>query len=335
MRLSPSILLSGPLLAALLTACGKPKDEVKIEAKYGLSNEELRAPVATIGDRVITAGDFADHLAEQSPYLRSRYENIERRRELLENMVRFELFAIEAERKGYLERPEIRRVENHLLIEALLREEIDPKINALIFPEEELRAHYEANLEEYIQPEQVRASHILLGDERSARALLRELLKHGDDDIEYFREAASTRSLDEATKERFGDLRFFSRPAERDSGEIDPALREAAFAISEIGGLAPEPIRTSEGFHIVKLTARRPALQRNFEEVRAIIEARIRRERRREAIRELVETLHKKAQGDDEGAEIEIDIGLIERLAQGSGALSRSEDQPNGREATP
>jgi len=306
MRLSLTILI----LASLLAACGKREAAPKIEAKYGLSEEELRAPVATIGDRVITARDFADHLAEQSPYLRARYENVERRRELLENMVRFELFAIEAERKGYLERPEIRRVENHLLIDALLREEVDAKIQALEFPEEELRAYYEANLSDYIQPEQVRASHILLADERSARALLKELRESGPEDIERFREAALERSIDEETKLRYGDLRFFSRVEERMAGELElpRELVDAAFSIDEIGGLYPEPVKTDRGYHLIKLTAKRPALQRSFEEVRAIIEARFRRERRREAIRELVDRLRDKAS-------VEIDIELLNRLA--------------------
>lgn len=306
MRLSLTILI----LASLLAACGKREAAPKIEAKYGLSEEELRAPVATIGDRVITARDFADHLAEQSPYLRARYENVERRRELLENMVRFELFAIEAERKGYLERPEIRRVENHLLIDALLREEVDAKIQALEFPEEELRAYYEANLSDYIQPEQVRASHILLADERSARALLKELRESGPEDIERFREAALERSIDEETKLRYGDLRFFSRVEERMAGELElpRELVDAAFSIDEIGGLYPEPVKTDRGYHLIKLTAKRPALQRSFEEVRAIIEARFRRERRREAIRELVDRLRDKAA-------VEIDIELLNRLA--------------------
>lgn len=324
MRLSLTILL----LVSSLVACGKPKkEETGAVAKYGLSAEELRAPVATIGDRVITAGDFADHLAEQSPYLRARYENIERRRELLENMVRFELFAIEAEREGYLERPEIRRVENHLLIEALLDDEIDQKIQALNFAEEELRAYYDANREDYVQPEQVRASHILLGDERSARALLNELLKHGEGDIEHFREAASTRSLDEETKARYGDLRFFSRPGERNGeGEkIPPELARAAFEIREIGALYPQPVKTERGYHLIKLTAKRPALQRSFEEVRALIEARFRRERRQEAIRAFIEELKEKRLGDagtenageDGKAEIEINVALLERLAHG------------------
>lgn len=306
MRLSLTILI----LASLLAACGKREAAPKIEAKYGLSEEELRAPVATIGDRVITARDFADHLAEQSPYLRARYENVERRRELLENMVRFELFAIEAERKGYLERPEIRRVENHLLIDALLREEVDAKIQALEFPEEELRAYYEANLSDYIQPEQVRASHILLADERSARALLKELRESGPEDIERFREAALERSIDEETKLRYGDLRFFSRVEERMAGELElpRELVDAAFSIDEIGGLYPEPVKTDRGYHLIKLTAKRPALQRSFEEVRAIIEARFRRERRRESIRELVDRLRDKAS-------VEIDIELLNRLA--------------------
>lgn len=90
--------------------------------------------------------------------------------------------------------------------------------------------------------------------------------------------------------------------------ELPRELVDAAFSIDEIGGLYPEPVKTDRGYHLIKLTAKRPALQRSFEEVRAIIEARFRRERRREAIRELVDRLRDKAS-------VEIDIELLNRLA--------------------
>jgi peptidyl-prolyl cis-trans isomerase C len=116
------------LLVASCDNCKNGPKESETEPRYGLDAKEASTPVAKVGDRVITAGDFADRLAEQSPYLRARYTSPERRRELLDNMVRFELLALEAERQGYFDRPEVRRAENRVLVEALLREEIDEKI---------------------------------------------------------------------------------------------------------------------------------------------------------------------------------------------------------------
>jgi peptidyl-prolyl cis-trans isomerase C len=285
------------LLSASCENCKKGAEESETEPRYGLDAKEASTPVAKVGDRVITAGDFADRLAEQSPYLRARYTSPERRRELLDNMVRFELLALEAERQGYFDRPEVRRAENRVLVEALLREEIDEKIKLTDVTEDEIREYYEAHKGEYDQPEQVRVSHILLTDRAEAEALLRELAANPDDG-DAFRQAAKTRSADEATRARYGDLRFVSRPV---PGEVTPPNappREvvvAAFSLEKIGDLHPKLVETDRGFHIVKLTARRAALQRTVDDVRRIIQSKLYREKREAALDQLVERLKKEA----------------------------------------
>ena len=75
-----------------------------------------------MGDRTITVGDLADRLASQSPYLRARFESPERRKEFLDNLVRFELLVYEAKRRGYGDRPEIIRARRNAMIQELVRE---------------------------------------------------------------------------------------------------------------------------------------------------------------------------------------------------------------------
>lgn len=313
MKASMRLLL---ITALLLSACGKKEEErSEVEARHGLTAEEASTPVAKVGDRVITAGDFADRLAEQSPYLRARYASPERRRELLDNMVRFELLALEAEKQGYFERPEVRRAENRVLVEALLREEIDSKIKLSDVKDEEILAYYEAHADEYDQPEQVRLSHIVLGSRAEAEALLAELQKDASDG-DAFRQAARTRSIDEATRARYGDLRFASRPVPgepRAEGAPPAALVEAAFALEKVGALHPKVIETDHGFHIVKLTARRAALHRTVDDVKRIIQSKLYREKREAALEALVKRL-------SEEAKVEVDPSALGEVSLGDEA---------------
>ncbi|MBW2509826.1 MAG: hypothetical protein JRE81_14440, partial [Deltaproteobacteria bacterium] len=75
-------------------ACSKQPDEAAPEAKqpkHALSEEQANAVLVRVADRTITVGELADRLASQSPYLQARFESPERRKELLDNLVRYEL----------------------------------------------------------------------------------------------------------------------------------------------------------------------------------------------------------------------------------------------------
>src|SRR5687768_15844016 len=57
--------------------------------------------VAKIGDVRLTVGEVEDAINAQSPFLRTRYRDPARLQEFVDNMVRFELLAREAERRRY------------------------------------------------------------------------------------------------------------------------------------------------------------------------------------------------------------------------------------------
>ncbi len=56
--------------------------------------------VATGNGITVTADEFKARLDEQSPFIRSRYSTLERKKEFLDNLIRFEVLAKEAERQG-------------------------------------------------------------------------------------------------------------------------------------------------------------------------------------------------------------------------------------------
>ena len=315
MACSRSISVFLALGAALaLPACGDDDEaenteapEAVAEPRHGLTAEQASEVLAKIGDETITVGEFAERLADQSPYLRARYNTPERRREFLENMVRFELLAQEAERRGLGDLPEVQKLQKQMMIQQLMREQFEDRIQLDDITDGEVREYYEANRAEFQKPEQVRASHIRFTDRAKAQRTLRQLLARPDD-VELFRRLSDETHDDDATQgARRGDLRFFSQDGTRgeDQDAVPAAVAAAAFGIERIGQLHGELVEVDGAFHIVKLTGRRAALNRSLEEATRPIRNRLWREKRESAVEELVSRLRREASVEENASVLE------------------------------
>ena len=139
---------------------------------------------------------------------------------------------------------------------------------------DDVQRYYEDNADQYSTPEQVRASHILLKtegkDEAAVRTQAEDVLakaKGGAD----FAELAKTFSEDEGSKEKGGDLDLFGR------GAMVPEFEQAAFTLQP--GVISDLVKTQYGFHIIKVTEKRPAVTRALDEVKQQIEDQLKVER--------------------------------------------------------
>ena len=112
--------------------------------------------------------------------------------------------------------------------------------------DDQLEAYFEKNISKYNEPEQVRASHILVKDLDTANKVLDELNKGAD-----FAALAKKYSIDTGTKDKGGDLGFFSR------GRMVKAFEDAAFSLKV--GQVSKPIKTQYGYHIIKVTDHKDA----------------------------------------------------------------------------
>lgn len=300
-------------LASIALACsgdddvggGIRPDEARV---HGLTAAEREAPVATIGDRVITAGEFAEIVASKGPFLSVRYNAPERRRELLDQLVRFELLANEADARGYDDLPEVVRSRKQLVVRRFLKREYEDAFSPDDVSDEDVAAYYEAHLAEFNKPAQIRASQIVVATEAEARRLLRQLLA-APTDVRLFRALAEEHDTDPATRDRFGDIGFFSSPEERQPGEpeVAPEVATAALSISAIGGIYPDVVHTSRGWHVLKLTGRRAPLHRSLEEASRPIRHRISRDRREAAVDELLARLRGEA-------DVSEDLSLLDTI---------------------
>lgn len=151
-------------------------------------------------------------------------------------------------------------------IEELLGSEFAKSGQAI--SEEEAKKFYDDNISNFTRPEQVKASHILIGtsgaDEAAktaARAKAEEVLaqvKSGAD----FAELAKTHSTC-PSKQRGGDLGFF------DNKQMVPEFSKAAF--SQKPGEVSDVVETKFGYHIIKLTDRKEAGVSSFEQEKSNI----------------------------------------------------------------
>ena len=123
------------------------------------------------------------------------------------------------------------------------------------------REVYALNKEKYRTSEQVNASHILFDttkrDDAAALALAKEArarLAAGAD----FAKVAAEVSDDPTAKENGGALGWFA------PGTMDPAFTKAAFALKNAGELS-EPVKSSFGWHVIRLDGRRPPREVPFE----------------------------------------------------------------------
>src|SRR5690606_9467937 len=94
------------------------------------SSEELGTPLATIDDVTITLGEFQERINRQSPYIRARYTSLEQKKEFLDSLIRFEVLAKEAYRRGMQNDPEVVRTMKQVMIQKLMRDEFDSKVTA-------------------------------------------------------------------------------------------------------------------------------------------------------------------------------------------------------------
>ncbi|MBJ6362634.1 peptidylprolyl isomerase [Paenibacillus sp. GCM10012307] len=151
-------------------------------------------------------------------------------------------------------------VEQNGMTEDILRKQIHHQIELrkLLAPtvevtEDKIKEYYEQNKEYMGTPEQVRASHILVATEKEAEEILAEL-KQGAD----FATLAKEKSTDPGSKENGGDLNFFGR------GAMMPEFEEAAFALKK--DELSDIVKTTYGFHIIKVTDRKEAVSPSYEE---------------------------------------------------------------------
>ena len=276
---------------------GEPEGETSELEQLGLTPEQAAKVVAVVGEREITVGDVTEQINRLSPYIRRRWAAPEKRKEFLQKLIRVELLSQEAERLGLHDDPAVQRTVKQVMIRLMVKNDLEKNVLPTSIDEKRLKEAYDEDYDKYHRPAQVRASQIVVKTRAEAEKLIRDLADH-EDDRRYFREKAKEISIDGETRERGGDLGYFSKPSERrdDEPEVPKKVAEAAWSLEKVGDVAAEPIETEAGFHVVKLTNKKPEINRSYDSVKRPGENRLLREERKKAMDEFVDDLREKAE---------------------------------------
>jgi peptidyl-prolyl cis-trans isomerase C/peptidyl-prolyl cis-trans isomerase D len=231
----PSTLIALSFAALSLTA---------LSGTAALAQTEL----ARIGPSVVTLEDFNRRYQENKKFFQF---NAPSKEAVLEDIVKRELGVLEARRLGLDKDPAIIERINTVLYQALLDKQLGKELEKIQISDSEARSHYEKNPE-------IRTSHVFVAvrpgapveevnaaRERITR-ILNEDLKKGSS----FAEVAQSRS-DGPAAALGGDIDYKNREA------LDPAYYDAAVKLRSPGKVSGI-VRSSFGFHIIKLTAVRP-----------------------------------------------------------------------------
>jgi len=289
--------------AAGLSGCNKTESEAaprpggggggggRAGAGLAQSTEELKTPLAKVDDVTITLGELQDRINRQSPYVRQRYTSLEQKKEFLDSLVRFEILAKEAARRGLDRDPEVVRTMKQVMIQKLMRQELDAKITADSVPEAEIRAYYNANQADYQKPEEVRVSAIVLRSRAQAERVALEARGEAGQTNKGFRDLVMRYSTDEDSKLRGGDLRYFSAATK----DVPAPVIKAAFALVNIGDVSGAIDAGNGAFYVLKQTGRQRAMTRSYEDAKPNIRNKLFRDRRMAAQKLFVEAARAKA----------------------------------------
>lgn len=135
-------------------------------------------------------------------------------------------------------------LKNYLTIKQLLEPQIE-------ITEEEMKTYFDENKDSFAEAEQIKASHILVPDEKTANEVKQKLNDGGD-----FAELAKDYSTDDSTKDSGGDLGYFAK------GTMVSEFEDVAFglAVDQVS----KPVKTEFGYHIIKVEAKKKAKEANY-----------------------------------------------------------------------
>jgi peptidyl-prolyl cis-trans isomerase C len=262
-------------LAALVACQSKPAEDSKKAQKEGQT-------LAEVNGGVITTEDYKKEVETLPPYLKPMADTPEGKKELLETMIIRELILQQAQKDGIDKGPavaaKLEDLKKRVVVEAYLKKKVEEQAN---ITDADLQKFYEQNKEKFKTGEQVHASHILVKTEKESQDILAQIKKGGN-----FEELAKKHSIDGAAA-KGGDLGWFGK------GSMIPEFEKVVFGLKE--GELSGVVKTQFGYHIIKLTGKRPAGTRPFDEVKEQIKAAMLPEKQQGVFQKLKEDLKKDA----------------------------------------
>ncbi len=214
------------------------------------------------------------------------------RQQVLQQLIGTELVYGDAKKTGVLNSKEFKdeyakvqeRVKKQLAIQVWQKKQLD-KVKV---SDKELKNYYNKNKEEFNEKESVHARHILVKTEDEAKKIILELKSLSGDALKNkFIELAKSKSTGPSGP-KGGDLGYFAK------GQMVPEFNDRVFKM-KVGTVTKTPVKTQFGFHVIYLEDKKEPTVRKFEEVKTVIDQRLKMEKFKSVMKTKMDELQKQA----------------------------------------
>ncbi|MFO0599670.1 MAG: peptidyl-prolyl cis-trans isomerase [Myxococcaceae bacterium] len=245
--------------------------------------------VAKWSGQQLTDAELNQRFNEMNPYARARFQTVEQRRDYVDGVVRFELLAQEAVKRGLQNDPEVVEAARRVMVQQLLKKELDEGHGGVT--DAQVAQWYEAHKSDYVKPSMTRLAHIAFKKEDRAKAedALVAAKALNPLDAAAFGKMAREQSADPKTKELDGDMRFLSD--DELATQYGPEVRDAAAKLVKVGDVSEGLVETANALHVLKLQGRQLALNLSLEQAKPSIQQLLANESKQERFRALVDKL--------------------------------------------
>ncbi len=214
------------------------------------------------------------------------------RQQVLDQLVARELVYNDAKSSGILDSAEyksrldevVQRIQKEVAIQIWQKKEID-KVSV---SQKELKDYYDANKAEFAQEESVKARHILVADEKTAKDLIAQLKPLKGTELENKFMALAKEKSTCASASDGGNLGYFTKE------QMVPEFSAKSFSMKK-GEMTQEPVKTQFGYHVILVDDKKPKSTISFEDAKGMIEQRLKMDKAKDIVFTKMKELEKKA----------------------------------------
>lgn len=228
-------------------------------------------PVATVNDQMITQQEYDNYLKSRNEQTGGK--SVPDEQTVLEELVNRELIRQQALRQGLDKVPAFTKKMDELRGELLMSLALQDYLDKHPIDDATLKKDYDQRAAE--APKEYKVRHILVAKEEEANAILADL-KNG----KAFADLAQAKSSDSESAKKGGDLGWVSR---------QKVISNFATAMEKLkkGELAPAPVKTEFGWHIILVDDIRDMQFPPFDTVKERIRAALQNQQMQDYFKEL------------------------------------------------
>jgi len=253
------------------------------------------AVLATVNGDEITSEEVNKVLMEGT---QGRFDSLpadkqnELRQRIIEGMIAQELVYDDAKRSGVLEskeyKQELEALVSRLKVQLAAKVWEQEQFEAIKIDAKEVKAYFDANPEEFVDKEKIRARHILVKTAAEAQSVIKSMKGFSGEKLknEFIAQAKSKSTGPSAAKG--GDLGYFPR------GQMVPSFNDAVFAMKE-GTMSSAPVQSQFGYHVIYVEDKKAAKKLSFDEVKNFIEQRLKMDKFKATMEKKMSSLREKA----------------------------------------